>query len=148
MPHVLAQVRSAAVAVLTGLTTTGPRVYVQEPYPWTAAQVPGLIVTTSAQPTVLSLDVPAELDWPVEIDVECVTRGLGDLVTQLDLIATEVQVALCGLITLGGKPVSVVPTALAPPQFSGDGDQPVARRTLSFVLQSLQTAANAPDTLI
>jgi hypothetical protein len=148
MPHVLAQARSAAVAALNGLPTTGPRVYVQEPYPWPEASLPALVVATSCAPVPEYLDPGAALRWDVVIEVTCVVKGTGDLMAELDTIATEVQGALCALATVGGKSVQVLPTNLDAPAVDGSGDQPVARRTVSLVMQSLFTLAASPDLLL
>lgn len=148
MPHVLQQVRDAAVTAVTGLTTTGARVYTAEPYPWQAAQVPGLVLATSAAPLAEGFDAPATLSWNVTLDVDCIVRGTGDLAALLDTIASEIQVALCALVTVGGVPVQVNPVSLEAPQWSGEGDQPIARRRLSFSVFTLYTVANAPDVLL
>ena len=146
--HVLAQVRAAAVAVLTGLPTTGARVYTQEGYAWRDDQVPGLVVTSAGDPVAESLDWPSDLRWDITLQVTAFARGTGALADLMDTIAGEVQAALCALATVGGQPVSVIPVTIAVPEFSVDGDQPVARRLITFDVRSLYTAADDPGTLI
>lgn len=148
MPHVLAQVRSAAVTVLTGLPTTGAHVFEQEFYPWTEAQLPALVVATSADPVAESLDWPTDLRYEIVLQVTIIVRGLGNLAAAIDQITSEAQAALCALAAVGGKVVSVVPVNLSQPEFSGDGDQPVARRLMTFDVRTLYTTADDPDTLI
>jgi hypothetical protein len=148
MAHVLAQARTAAVAALNGLPTTGPRVYVQEPYPWPEASLPALLVATSAAPEPQYLDPGAALKWDVTVDVTAVVKGTGDLMALLDQIALEVQGALCVIDDVGGKFVQVLPVNFDVPSVDGSGDQPVARRTVRFVMQSLFTLAATPDLLL
>jgi hypothetical protein len=148
MPHVLAQARTAAVAALNGLPTTGPRVYVQEPYPWPEASLPALLVATSASPEPQYLDPGSALRWDVTVDVTAVVKGVGDLMALLDTITTEAQGALCALASVGGKPVQVLPVSFEVAQIDGSGDQPVARRRIAFVMQSLFTLAATPDLLL
>jgi hypothetical protein len=66
----------------------------------------------------------------------------------LDDITTEAQGALCALATVGGKPVQVLPTTFDVASIDGSGDQPVARRRMAFVMQSLYTLAASPDLLL
>jgi hypothetical protein len=148
MPHVLTQARAAAVAALNGLPTTGPRVYVQEPYPWPEASLPALLVATSCAPVSEYIDGDAVLRWDVELDVTAVVKGPGDLIAALDGIASEVQAALCALTTVSGRPVQVLPTNFDEATVDGSGDQPVARRSVRFLAQSLYTLAISPDTLL
>jgi hypothetical protein len=148
MPHVLAQARAAAVAALNGLPTTGPRVYVQEPYPWPEASLPALVVATSCAPVSDYIDGEAQLRWDVSIEVAAIVKGQSDLMALLDTIATEVQGALCALAAVGGKPVQILPVNVEAPAVDGGGDQPVARRAVTFTMQSLYTLATSPDTLL
>lgn len=146
--HILAQARAAAVAALTGLVTTGPRVYTQETYPWQADQVPGLLVSVSSDPVAETLDWPTQLRWDISLQVEAFVRGTGDLAGLLDTIGAEVQVALCGLASVNGFAVQVIPVTFQSPQFAVDGDQPVARRLITFDMRGLYTDATDPNTLI
>lgn len=146
--HVLAQARAAAVAALTGLPTTGVNVYTQEAYPWQPEQLPALLVSVDSRPTADTLDWPSDVQWDITLQVVAILRGLPNLADAADVIATEVQAALCALPDVGGKPVSVVPSSFDAPQFSGDGDQPVARRLMTFEIVGLATNAADPDTLI
>lgn len=148
MPHVLAQVRVAAVAALNGLPLTGPRVYVQEPYPWPEASLPALLVAASCAPVIEGNFPDAVARWDVALDVTAVVKGTGDLIAVHDDIAVQAQAALAALAAVGGKPVQVLPVSVEAPLVDGLGDQPVARRTMSFTVVSLFTPAAAPDTLL
>lgn len=148
MPHVLTQVRVAAVSALSGQTAAGANVFVQESYPFAEAQLPALVVSTYCAPVAEGQFPDAVLRWDVTIDVAAVLKGAGDLMAPLDDLATEVQAALCAIDTVGGKAVQVLPVNVEAPQIDGSGDQPVARRVTSFLLQSLFTPAAAPDSLL
>jgi hypothetical protein len=148
MPHVLSQVRAAAVLALSGATPAGANVFVQEPYPWAESQLPALLVMTSSSPVSDYMDGEPVLRWDVTLDVMAVLKGTGDLITPLDDIATAAQAALAGLVSVGGRAVQVIATNVEAPTVDGSGDQPVARRTVSFLLQSLYTPASAPDSLL
>ena len=148
MPHFLHTVRSAFVTACTGLTTTGARVYTKRHYPWQPAQLPGLVVTTSSAPEVVDMGNPPTLQVDPRIDVEIVVSGTGDLAAMLDLITSEVSVALCSLTSVAGKNVMLMPLAMTAPEFAGESDPPIARRFISFQVSPLFVLANAPDTLV
>lgn len=146
--HVLAQVRAAAVAALTGLATTGTRVYTQDAYTWLPDQLPGLLVTTAGDPVMEVLEWPGPMRWDITLQVSAMARGLGSLTDVLDQITSEVQVALASMNAVNGAVVQVIPVSFLAPEFAGDGDQPVARRLMTFDVRGLYTEANEPDTLI
>lgn len=147
MAHYLTTVRSAIVTAVTGLTTTGARVYEDEPYPLTAAQVPALIVSAwSPQIQFASLDASA-IQVDVDIGIECLAKGTSGLQATLDTIAAEVQTALDAVTSIGGRTVQIQPVAIDRPQFSLDSDQPVARRLLLFRIAPLFTTSADPTSL-
>jgi hypothetical protein len=148
MPHVLTQVRVAAVAALNGLPSTGARVYVQEAYPWPEATLPALLVGTACAPEADYMDGELVLRWDVDLTVTAIAKGTGDLGALLDDIATEVAGALCGLASIGGKAVQVQPTLVEALAMDGGSDQPVARRAMTYTVRSLYTLAVTPDTLL
>ena len=49
MAHVRQQLRERAATTLTGLTTTGSRVYQSRIYPLGAANLPGLLIYTKSE---------------------------------------------------------------------------------------------------
>lgn len=146
--HVLTQVRSAVVTALTGLPTTGAKVFTQRPYAWQPEQLPNLLVVTAADPVVEQLDHPPVLRWDIVVSVIAAVHGTGDLAVLMDQISSEVQVALCSVGSIAGKIVQVIPQSFEPIIFSGEGDQPVANRGITFLVQSLYTSAIAPDILL
>lgn len=148
MPHARETLRNAAVALLTGLGTTGARVYTDRPQarPLLASELPALMVTTGSETVEQStIHGPALLQRELELQVIGVVRALTGLDDTLDDIALEVETALGGgtLSTLA----DVALAAIDEPVIDGSGDMPVARQVMRYRV-TYATAANAPGTLI
>lgn len=113
MPHKRQTIRDAVVALLTGLSTTGTRVYSGRVYPSGTANVPGLNVTTPSDRN--SGTFPANRKAQVrELTVLIEARvkpadGADSPQDQLDDIELEVQAALMADVTLGGLVLQVAP---------------------------------------
>lgn len=145
MPHYLTTVRQAIVIAVTGLTTTGSRVFEEEPYP--LQEVPALIVSAySPQVGFTSMDTTA-MQVDVDIGIDCVVKGTSGLPALLDTIAAEVQAALYAVTSIGSRAVRIAPVAIDRPQFDLTTDQPVARRLLLFRIAPLFTSSADPTSL-
>lgn len=102
MPHGRKQIRDAAKAQLTGLTTTGARVFAGRVESLTVVECPGLNVRVSSETprddmlTMLEDDAPRE----VQIIVEGYVNAGGE--DALDQIALEIEAALEADPTIDG----------------------------------------------
>lgn len=100
--HVRRQLREAVATAVTGLATTGTRVFQSRVYPVQNAELPGLLVyTTGEEITVLS--VGTLVGRTVQILIEGHAKAAADLDDVLDQISKEVEVALASAITVAGK---------------------------------------------
>jgi hypothetical protein len=148
MPHARETIRNAAVALLTGLSTTGARVYKDrlQSRPLETSELPCILVTTGGETVEGStVHAPAVIQRELELQVIGVVRALTGLDDTLDDIALEVETALSGG-TLSTK-ADVALASIDEPSFDGSVDMPVARQTMRFRV-TYATAANAPGTLI
>jgi len=148
MPHARETIRNAAVALLTGLSTTGARVYKDrlQARPLETSELPCILVTTGGETVEGStVHAPAVIQRELELQVIGVVRALTGLDDTLDDIALEVETALSGG-TLSTK-ADVALASIDEPSFDGSVDMPVARQTMRFRV-TYATAANAPGTLI
>ena len=147
MASYLTTVRSAIVTAVTGLTTTGSNVYQDEPYPLTATQVPALVVSCwSPSIGFASMDA-STLQVDVDIGVECIAKGASGLAATLDTIATEVQIALAAVTSIGSRAVKIAPVSIDRPVYELTTDQPVARRLLLYRIAPLFTTSADPTSL-
>ena len=140
------QIRDAATTALTGLTTTGSKVYPSRVYEMQAADLPGLRIFTNSQ-TVVQVDVAANPteENALELVVEACAKTGADLDDTLDAMVKEVRVALAGVQTLGGAKRVSLKTIEVEMEAEAEAPRGVARLTFEVLYYSAQ---NAPDVAI
>lgn len=143
MAHVRKSIRDAHVVAVTGLTTTGARVYPGRVYPLQAAELPALLVYTDAEDVQTDqLGVNRTLEREVDIVIEACFKDTVSLDDKGDVILTEVETALgTPGVNLGGAKR----TQLSRIEFERDaqGEKPAAR--MKMVFKALYyTARGAP----
>lgn len=145
--HIRTQLRDAVVTAVTGLTTTGTRVFASRPDPQAAANLPCLhVYTQSEQVAGQSLDEPEIQRHDVEVRVEGLAKATSALDDTLDLIAKEVETALADPLTVDGKSVTLSYTG-CDIEIRRDTQQPHGAVVLTFTTD-LYTLADAPDVLV
>jgi len=144
--HAHKQIRGAIVTALTGLTTSGSRVYANRLYPLSDTDVPALrIYLDEEEASAQTIHLPMTLERTVRLVVECVAKATSALDDTVDLMSKEVEIALAAGVTVSG--------VLLVPVYSGSefddeiSDKPVAAKRLRFDL-TFYTLSNAPDDLI
>lgn len=144
--HVHHQIREAAVTALTGLTSTGSRVYANRLYPIPAASLPALRVSLDDE-TVEGQTLPgaaATLQRSMILIVECCAQG-GDAVDDAcDQMQFEVETKLSAGLGLAGR--TYYPLLLSSRYDDEAGGQDAAVKRLEYRVH-FSTRANAPDTL-
>ena len=101
MSHARAQIRNALVARLTGLATTGARVFASRFYVFDAATLPGLRIYADSEEK-LGEHMGGRQMRRVQFIVEAVAKQNATLDDTLDQIALEVETAIASEQTLGG----------------------------------------------
>lgn len=144
--HLHRQIREAVETLLTGLTTTGSRVYANRLQPLADANLPGLRVFMDEETVeVFEINSPQIQERKLSMFVECCAKEVAALDDTLDAISKEVEIALSGGITLGGQWLDC---AYAGMQFDDAlSDKPVGVKRLRFVI-AYSAMSNAPDVLI
>jgi hypothetical protein len=144
--HVHSQIRAAALAALTGLTTSGARAYANRLYPLQDGTAPALRIFTDAEDiSIETIHAPMILSHRLELIVECCVQASTALDATADIMHKEVQIALAAGLSVAGKTLDVIPVSS---QFEdADGATPVAVKRLQFIINFF-TAASAPDALI
>jgi hypothetical protein len=146
--HVLTTTLNALVTQVTGLTTTGARVFKERPdeHALQASELPCLRVSEESE-TATQAGMAATWTYqrtPV-YRIEALTKqvtGYGDTLRQ---IAEEVETALGSTFTMAGKRFAAVYLQSDVGQ-TGEGDQVIAIRRMRFGIQHIYTASNAPGT--
>lgn len=124
MAHARKQVRDALVTAITGLTTTGSRVYRHRYYPLAEANLPGLIVYTEEESQdYLTVGSDRTIQHTLSLRVEAFVKATTNYDDVLDQINLEVSDAIFADRTLGGLAKD---TRLLTFSASGDveGEQP------------------------
>jgi hypothetical protein len=100
MSHARTQIRAALVTRLTGLATTGSRVFGQRYHDFADTELPGLRVFAEDE-TVLDPFAKHRSARQVPITVECCAKQLATIDDVLDQITLEVEIAVAADQTLG-----------------------------------------------
>jgi len=142
--HVRQQIREQIGSTLTGLTTTGTRVYQSRIYPLQVDLSPTLLIYTkseTSEPIVIgsSRTVMRILTVVIEAYVKATTNSDDTI----DTITKEVEIALAADTTLNGlaKDCYLESTEI---DYNGEGEQPIGVASLNFNVSYI-TAENAPD---
>lgn len=142
--HLRRQLREAIATAVTGLVTTGARVYQSRVYPLQDAELPALrVYTRSEAATTETLTIPALMSRVVEVVIEAAAKANADLDDTLDQMAKEVETALGAGLTISGKflPISYNGCDI---EMSGDGEKPTGTISMRFSARLLYRA-NTPD---
>lgn len=146
--HLHRQIREAVKTLLTGLTTTGSKVYPNRLHPLTDANLPGLRIFMDDEEVIDSGLDKTQTRKPSLI-VECCAKVVTDLDDTLDLMSKEVEVAMSGGITIstaGGN--FWMDAEYAGMQFDDAmAEKPAGVKRLRFFI-TYTVASNAPDVLI
>ncbi len=96
--HLRRQVREAVATLLTGLATTGSRVYQSRVQPLSAAQLPGLVILTNNEDIEQST-IGGMLERRLQVEVIGKVKASADVDDKLDDIAKEVEVKVYSSVT-------------------------------------------------
>ena len=144
MTHVRRSIREQVASTVTGLTTTGSRVFQSRVFRLEAAVLPCLVVYTKTESVELDTMIPRALNRDLTVEVEGYAMGSDDVDDTLDLIAEECENALGAdsEFTVGGiaKSIALENTEM---EIEGAGDQPIGVGRLSFTVRYRTTMANA-----
>jgi len=145
MTHVRQILRTAVVAAVTGLATTGSSVRVARVYPWQIGELPGLEVRTPGEDVAEESPTEPIQQRQVEVELIATVRDTETVADTLDAIAEEIEVALGSSLTVDSNHVTLS-YAGAAIEDSAIADQPVGRITLRYIA-TLFVAAGEPGAL-
>lgn len=134
MPHGRKQIRDALITQLTGLATTGARVYADRVEGLPQAELPALIVRTVGEERDTARDTFHGTEIPRRLSIGIAARILTGGDDALDQIALEVETALESNPTLSGKLLTLRYLG-AQLQRSSDGDRDHALLILNYEAQ-------------
>lgn len=143
--HVRQQLRDAVLTRLTGLTTTGARVYKGRALPVGDSSIPGLMIYTATEDAT-DATMAFDVERRIGVVVEGVAKSSANVDDVLDTITKEVEIALSTALTLGAA--TTILTYQSITKDLGDGlDKPngVVRIVFEAVLF---TPVGQPDVLL
>ena len=145
--HLRQQIREAVATLLTGLATTGPRVYQSRIRTFGDTDLPGLNVMTNDELVIASsIGSPLLLDRQINMVVQAVAKQTDNLDDLLDTMCKEVESALnlsVNANTLGGIAKHTVLSSIEI-DMNGDGDVAVGVAKMNFTV-TYKTRADQPD---
>jgi hypothetical protein len=143
--HLHKQIRTALVTKLTGLTTSGVRVYANRLQPLPDALSPTLLITLDEERAEgITLHAPQMQERSLTVVVSAVAKATSALDDTLDLMSKEVETALAAGITVAGRLLDVFYTGMTFEDEQGDKPVGVKRMTFSIPFTAM---SNAPDSL-
>jgi hypothetical protein len=145
--HVRRQLREAVATAVTGLATTGSRVFQSRAWPVQASELPCLLVYTNSETvTPETLDAPEGQRREIEVRVDGIAKAAANLDDTLDQIGKEVETALAAAITVASKSVRLTYTGCEI-ELDAETEAESGAVQMRFTAE-LYTAADAPDALI
>lgn len=144
MSHVRQQLRDAVATALTGLTTTGARVFTNRVYPVDVSDCPCLIVRSDGDDVeAQTIHQPYLQVRQTRIQVEAYAEGVDGFDDEIDTICQEVETAIANASSILVKGMYLRGTRIDFDQ----GEQPIGRATMVFT-KDLYTQSNAPQTAL
>ena len=147
MSHVRQQLRERAATTLTGLSTTGSKVYQSRVYPLGAANLPGLLIYTKSEDSeIVTMSGARTLLRNLSLVIEGYVKAVSNYDDTVDTIAKEVETAMGNDVTLNGlaKNSFLESTQI---EYDGEGEKPVAVVSLTYNVEYM-TIENAPQTAV
>lgn len=140
--HLHTQIRSAVVSALTGLTTTGGRVYANRLLPLPDALSPTLNITLDEETA--EVGIQRFTDRRLTLAVTAYAKASAALDDTLDQVAKEVEIALAAGVLVDGVMLDCFYTGMS---FEDAlADKPVGVRRMTFAVP-FTALADAPDSL-
>lgn len=147
--HLRTQIRAAALACLTGLTTTGTRAYEGRSTPLPADASPSLLIDVGEEQVATSSMGGAArnriLQRSLMLEVRAAVKSTGGYLDTLDQIALEVEQTFGTQQSLGGLAKSVQLSGIDAPEIDGQGEKTVAYLTMRFEVE-YYASLSAPQT--
>lgn len=149
MSHAITQIRSAVTAAVTGLATSGARVYETREYPLSDQHIPGLIVFTLTDKLNEQGDQRRriqERELSVVVEAAAKKPAGSSLDQALEQMVLEVQRAIAADRTLGGL-VKMITCASVQFAVGDDIEKPVGKAGMTWTCRYL-VAEDDPETII
>lgn len=141
MSHIRTELRNAVASTLTGLASTGSRVYKSRIYPIEAAKLPCLAIYVKSETIEQSTMGAQKKLRNIELVVECAASATADLDATLDTICDQVEIAMANNKNLNGLALEVLLESTEM-DLNGDGEKPVGIARIQYRAIAFQDLPN------
>lgn len=144
MAHARQAIRDDIVSTVSGLSTTGARVFRNRVYPMGESKLPGLLVYTESEEIEASTITPPRTQMRrMNVTIEAYVKAASNYDEALDTISEQIEEALALDVTRNGLAKDTRITSFES-EYSGEGDQPVAvgRLIIEVVYATIENAVN------
>ena len=142
--HVRQQVREEIASIVTGLTTTGNRVFTSRTYPIQETDLPCLLVKTENERVEYqTINQPAQQEREITVVIDAIAKANSDLDDTLDEICKEVETIIDSVAAVS-KNIQLAGTNI---DTNVVGNQPVGMATMIYRMRVF-TLSNAPDVVL
>ena len=146
--HVRRQIRERVATLVTGLTTTGARVFESRTYALsTSTELPCLLVYSLREDISEDASSFCRQERAITISIEAVAKATANLDDTLDLICKEVEVALATDKTLSGLAKRVRLASSELQLQGGDTPQRVGAARMTWNVRT-STEEGVPDVVV
>ena len=131
MAHNRKAIRDRMIVILTGLVTTGPRVFASRVYPLQTPDLPGLLVFTELE-EVDSGSMRRGLERALTVLIQAVVKSSGGVIDDtLDTIAEEIEAAIEADPNLSGLALytQLLSTEI---EFNAEAEKPVGIMSIRY----------------
>tara|TARA_R110000868_G_scaffold313856_3_gene574867 strand:- start:3534 stop:3971 length:438 start_codon:yes stop_codon:yes gene_type:complete len=126
MAHIRELIRDSIVTAVTGLSTTGERVFRSRLYSLADNKIPCLaIYTNSEEVSYLTMSQPRTQQRTLSVNIEAFVKGVANYDNTIDDICSEIEQALYADTTRGGYAKDTLINSVSI-EMSAEGDQPIA----------------------
>lgn len=140
--HVRQLIRQAAATAVTGLTTTGTKVYQSRLHTLRDSNLPCLLINTDDEEIDAGMGLHNRM---LQLKIRAVAKATADLDDALDTMAAEIETALAPGFTAGGKKLFPTLTSIQVDMVD-ELEKPAGVITLAYLVPYF-TAPGAPTVL-
>jgi|DEB0MinimDraft_4_1074332.scaffolds.fasta_scaffold10289_4 hypothetical protein len=124
--HKRQAIRAAVATAITGLNTTGNKVFVSRVYPIDKNSLPGICVFTKREDSAaVTVNRPRTFERELTINAEIYVRGIEGYDNQIDTICAEIEAALYAAGDLNGLVLDLQVVG-ADVNYQDGAEQPIA----------------------
>lgn len=143
--HLHKQIRAAVANKLTGLITSGTRVYVNRLAPLPDDTPPALLIELNEERVSgVTMGSPQLMECELSLSVIAAAKATSALDDTLDQMSKEVQIALASGITVAGRTLDVFYTGMG--FEDAQSNKPAAVKRMTFTIP-YAAMSNVPDAL-